>query len=73
MLVFFVVSGEKRITKQTFLVFCGYFFPKKVIVFENLRKALESSSAAWLPMTRSIPVQSQILCDQTENRQLAVR
>jgi len=29
MLVFFVVSGEKHITKQTFLVLCGYFFRKK--------------------------------------------
>jgi len=44
----------------------------KVIAFENLRKALESSSPAWLPMARSILVQSQILCDQTENRQLAI-
>jgi len=26
MLVFFVVSGEKRITKQMFLGLCGYFF-----------------------------------------------
>jgi len=72
MLVFFVVSGEKRITKQISLVLCGYFFPEKVIVFENLKKALESFSPAWRPMTHSIPVQSQILCDQTENRQLAI-
>jgi len=43
MLVFFVVSGEKRITKQLFLVLYGYLFPEKVSVFENLRKALESS------------------------------
>jgi len=41
-------------------------FLEKVIISENLRKALESSSPAWLPMARSIPVQSQILCDQTE-------
>jgi len=68
MLVFFVVSGEKRITKQMFFVLCGYFFPEKVIVFENLRKALEPSSTAWLLMTHSIPVQSQNLCDQTEDR-----
>jgi len=67
MLVFFVVSGEKRITKQMFFVLCGYFFPEKVIVFENLRKALEPSSTAWLLMTHGIPVQSQILCDQTED------
>jgi len=67
MLVFFVVSGEKRITKQMFFVLCGYFFPEKVIVSENLRKALESSSPAWLPTPHSIPVQSQILCDQTED------
>jgi len=26
---FFVVSGEKRITKQMLLVLCGYFFRKK--------------------------------------------
>jgi len=81
MLIFFAVSGEKRITKQTFLVLCGYLFPEKVIVLENLRKALESSSPAWLPTTRSIPVQSptthsipvqsQILFEKTENRQLA--
>jgi len=45
-LVFFVVSGEKRITKQLFLVLYGYLFPEKVSVFENLRKALESSSSA---------------------------
>jgi len=44
----------------------------KVIVFLNFRKALESSSIAWLPMARRIPVQSQILCDQTENTQLAI-
>jgi len=24
--------------------------------------------ACWIPMVRSIPVQSQIVCDQTENR-----
>jgi len=71
MLVFFVVSEEKHITKQMLLVLCGYF-PEKVIVFENLKKALESSSIAWLPTERSIPVQSQIVCDQTENRQLAI-
>jgi len=28
MLLFFVVSVEKRITKQMLLVFCGYFFWK---------------------------------------------
>jgi len=72
MLVFFVVSVKKRITKKMFLVLCGHLFPEKVSVFENLRKALESSSPAWLPTAHSIPVQSQILCDQTENGQLAV-
>jgi len=72
MLVFFVVSGEKRIAKQLFLVLCGHLFPEKVSVFEYLKKALESSSPAWLPMARSIPVQSQILCDEIENRQLAI-
>jgi len=55
-----------------FFVLCGYLFQEKVIVFENFRKALESSSPAWLPTTYSTPVKSQILCDQTENRQLAI-
>jgi len=55
-----------------FLVLCGYPFSEKVSIIENLRKALESSSPAWLPMARSILVQSQILCDQTEKRQLAI-
>jgi len=41
--VFDVVSREKHITKQMLLVLCGYFF-WKVIIFENLRKVLESSS-----------------------------
>jgi len=45
---------------------------ENVIVFEKLRKVLESSSHALLPMARSIPVQSQILCYQTKNRQLAI-
>ena len=67
----FVVSGENRLTKQM-LRFVWILFLEKVIVFENLRKALETSSPAWLPMARSIPVQSQIFCDQTENRQLAI-
>jgi len=58
MLFCFVVSGEKRITKQMFLVLCGYFFQEKVIIFENLRKTLESFCPAWLPTTHSIPVQS---------------
>jgi len=47
MLVFFVVSVKKRITKKMFLVLCGHLIPEKVSVFENLRKALESSSPAW--------------------------
>jgi len=54
------------------LSFVWILFLEKVIVFENLRKALESSSPAWLPMARSIPVQSKILFDQAENRQLAL-
>jgi len=45
-------------------------FSGKIIIFEHLRKALESSSPAWLPAARSI--QSKILCGQTENRQLAI-
>jgi len=57
---------------QMFLVLCRYLFSENVSVFENLRKALESFSPSWLPMTHSIPVQSQILSDQTENRQLTV-
>ena len=48
MLVFFV-SGEKRITKQIFLVLYGYLFPEKVSVFENLRKALGPSSLHGYP------------------------
>jgi len=44
-------------------------FLENAIVFEKLLKALDSSSRDWLPMAGSIPVQSQILCDQTENRQ----
>jgi len=72
MLVYFAVSREKRITKQMFLILWGYFFLEKVMVFENLRKELESSFPAWLPTTHSIPVQSQILYDQTQNRQLAM-
>ena len=54
------------------LVFLWVLFLENVIVFEKLRKALESSSRDRLLMARSIPVQSQILCDQTENRQLAI-
>jgi len=72
MFVSFVVFGEKRLTKQMLIVVCEYFFPEKVIIFENLRKGLESSSPAWLPTTHSITVQSQILCDRTEKRQLAI-
>jgi len=57
-MIFFVASGEKRITKQMFLVLCGYFFPEKVTSFENLRKTLESSCPDWLLTTYSIPAQS---------------
>jgi len=44
MLFSFVVSGEKRITKQ--MLFVWILFLEKVIYFGNLRKALESSSPA---------------------------
>jgi len=52
------------------LALSGYFFLEKYIVFENLGKAPESSSPGWLPTAHSI--QSKILCDQTENKQLAI-
>jgi len=55
MLVFFVVSGEKRITKQMFLGLCGYFFLEshRFLRFEN-------GAGVFLPCLaiHSIPVQS---------------
>jgi len=53
-LVFFVVSREKRITKQMYLVLCGYFFWKKSL-FLNIwgwRRSLRSP--ARLPTAHSI-------------------
>jgi len=72
MLFFFVVSGETSVTQKISLSFVWILFLEKGIISENLRKALESSSPAWLSMARSISAQLQILCDQTENRQQAI-
>ena len=69
---FSLLFPEKAHNQTNALSFVWILFLEKVIVFENLKKALESTFPAWLPTARSIPVQSQILCDQTENRQLAV-
>jgi len=41
---------------------------EKVIVFEKMRNAPQPSSPAWTPMAHTI----KILCDQIENRQMAI-
>jgi len=62
MLVFVVVSGENCITDQTSLVLCTYHFVES-LRFENLRKAPESSTPAWLLTAHSIQSKiKKILC-----------
>jgi len=70
MLVFFVVSREKRITKQIFLVLCGYFFSGKSHCFFERGAGVVLPCLA--PPTHSITVLSEILCDQTGNRHMAI-
>jgi len=44
---------------------------EKVIVFENLRNAPQPSSPAWTLMAHTKHT-IKILCDQIENRQMAI-